>query len=293
LNIFQKSLSGRRHETRGDCPVCGYPGAYVESIGKTGQRIGWCASCQDRTAIAAILRGAGGDDRRAAAITAREAEATLQDREDSRIKALAIWRGAAPVTPNDPGGRYLARRGLALLMVSTALRYRPDVPHPDKSRHMGLVALVQDATGHPLGVHRTYLATDGRKARVEPVKASKGPIWGGAIRLTPAAREIIIGEGIETAASAGLLLKLPAWAAISAGNLALGLTLPPEVERVIIAADNDGVNVHGHNPGIEAAEAAARRWMAEGRKVRIVKPDTPGQDFNDVLQARIAAAVMP
>jgi hypothetical protein len=67
-----------------------------------------------------------------------------------------------------------------------------------------------------------------------------------------------------------------------------GLILPPEVERVTIAADDDGVNAKGRNPGLEAAEDAAARWQAEGRKVRIVKPNMPGKDFNNILQARAA-----
>ena len=92
-----------------------------------------------------------------------------------------------------------------------------------------------------------------------------------------------MAEGLETAASAGLLLGLPAWAAIACGNLGASLVLPRIVRAVVIAADNDG-------PGQRAAALAARRWMAEGRAVRIATPDGPGQDFNDVLLARLRDA---
>lgn len=199
-----------------------------------------------------------------------------------------IWDGAAPVTASDPAGRYLTRRSLAHLIGSPVLRYREDVPHPAGGRFMGMVALVQDAAGGLVAVHRTYLAPDGHKARVETQKASKGTVSGGAIRLAPVAREIVIGEEIETSASAGLLLGLPAWAAISAGNMGRSLILPPEVQEVTIAADDDGTDEQGRNPGLDAAEAAARRWKAEGRKVRIIKPNMPGKDFNDILQAHEA-----
>ena len=40
--------------------------------------------------------------------------------------------------------------------------------------------------------------------------------------------------------------------------------------------------------GARAADAAARRWLAEGRRVRVATPDLPGQDFNDLLLARMA-----
>ncbi len=275
-----------RREQRGACPVCGYPKAYVETTGKNGARIGWCASCQNNEAIAALLRGAGLGGRRAAGDCGASPEKALEDSK-KRVAAAVIWNGAAPVTPNDPAGKYFIRRVLAHLIGNPALRYRADVPHPGGGRYPAMVALVQDVAGKLMGVQRTYVAPDGNKARLEPVKASKGTIWGGAIRLAPpTAPEIVIGEGIETSASAGLLLGLPAWAAISAGNLGAGLVLPPEVRRVVIAADDDGMNAQGRNPGIEAAEAAARRWQAEGRDVRIIKPSQSGQDFNDVLRAQ-------
>jgi hypothetical protein len=74
------------------------------------------------------------------------------------------------------------------------------------------------------------------------------------------------------------LVGLPAWAAISAGNLAKGLVLPPEVHTVIVAADPDP-------EGERAAVSAALRWRVEGRTVRIARPTGTG-DFNDVLRER-------
>jgi putative DNA primase/helicase len=142
-----------------------------------------------------------------------------------------------------------------------------------------LIALVQDATGEPVAVHRTYLTAAGTKAAVEPVKASLGPVWGAAIRLDPEASEIVIGEGVESSASAGRLLSLPAWSAINAGNLGGGVTLPASVRSIVIAADADPA-------GRNAAKAAAERWQAEGRRVRVAYPDIAGQDFNDILRDR-------
>ncbi|MDE2344701.1 MAG: toprim domain-containing protein [Betaproteobacteria bacterium] len=276
-------------EWRGTCPACGYGSdAFTLSTGKDGRPLLWCASCQDNDALSTILRGVGAGADLARRDDRAAAQKALEAREKSRERARVIWAGAGPVTADNPAGRYLARRALGRLIGNATLRYRADVPHPTGGRHPALVALVQDAADNVLGVHRTYLATDGHKAHLEPVKASLGPIWGGAIRLAPAAPEIVIGEGIESSASAKLLLGLPSWAAISAGNLGKGLILPPEVQSVVIAADDDGVNAQGRNPGLEAAEAAAARWQAEGRKVRIIKPKTPGKDFNDILQARAA-----
>ena len=58
------------------------------------------------------------------------------------------------------------------------------------------------------------------------------------------------------------------------------LILPPlpRARIVIILADND---VNG--TGEKAAQKAAQRWLAEGRRVRIAIPPEPGSDFNDLL----------
>jgi len=118
---------------------------------------------------------------------------------------------------------------------------------------------------------------------VEPNRASLGPVWGGAIRLGEPSDddEVLIGEGIETAASAGRLLGLPAWAAISAGNLARGLVLPPTIRSVVIAVDPDP-------PGEAAATEAADRWIAAGLRVRLARP-TGHADFNDLIRAQVTA----
>ena len=175
-------------------------------------------------------------------------------------------------------------RGLGHLTASAVLRWRTDVTHPDLSgRVPAMLASIVNAEGEPVAVHRTYLLANGRKRLdVEP-RASLGPSWGGVVRLSApvSGLPLVIGEGIETSASAGLLMGLPAWAAISAGNLGQGLVLPPDVRRVVIAADPD-------EPGRVAARNAWARWRAEGREARIATPDGDG-DFNDLLRTREAA----
>jgi putative DNA primase/helicase len=196
-------------------------------------------------------------------------------RERATAAALRTWNGAAAAS-GTPADAYLIRRGLPGLAASPALRFRGDCSHPEGGRYPALVALVVDAAGKAIAVHRTYVTTAGQKATVEPSRASNGHVWGGAIRLDPEAPEIVIGEGIESSASAGRLLSLPAWSAVNAGNLGGGVVLPPSVRSVVIAADADAA-------GRNAAEAAAERWQAEGRRVRIACPDVPGHDFNDLL----------
>jgi len=203
------------------------------------------------------------------------------DETAERRKAVRAFWFRCDFATGTPVAAYLARRGLPWLAQNDAIRFRADTSHPKGGKLPAMVALVYDGAGSIAACHRTYLAGDGSKAGVAPPKASLGSFAGGAIRLHPAGPELLVAEGLETAASAGFLMGLPAWAAVACGNLACNMVLPPGVRSVTIAADPDG-------PGRRAAAKAARRWRAEGRKVSIATPDGPG-DFNDVLLARLAA----
>ena len=264
---------------RGTCPACDYARVFSIKNGTHNQPVYFCANGCSQEQLAETLQRCFGEGwkPKPQADGAAENDATAQARKSQQ--AIATFNGSEALAAGDPAALYLERRGLSPFISSPALRYRGDCTHPEQGRYPALVAVVQDVNGASVAIHRTYLTRDGRKAAVEPTKASKGPVWGGAIRLHALATELVIGEGLETSASAGLLLGLPAWAAISAGNLARGLVLPREVQSLVIAADNDA-------RGAKAAEDAAMRWRSEGRRVRIAWPDIPDHDFNDILLSR-------
>ena len=265
---------------RGDCPVCGYSRA-LSLKENNGRVCAFCANgCTQKYIIEALAQAAGGTWSVPSAQAEEAAQADSRARAASR--AALIWSGSSPAT-DTIADTYLCNRGLPGLAASATLRFRGDCNHPEGGRYPALVGLVVNVAGQATAVHRTYLAAAGHKAAVEPGKASKGQVWGGAIRLDLEAPEIVIGEGIETSASAGRIFDLPAWAAISAGNLARAVKLPPMVRAVVIAADAD-------NAGRNAAETAAVRWCAEGRRVRIACPDEAGRDFNDLLRERMEVA---
>ena len=257
---------------RGDCPACGYARAFSLRAGHHRPLL-YCANGCDRDTLGdAAARAAGGTWEP----PTRDLAAEASSRERKRAAARRLWSDAVPAA-GTLADRYLAGRCLPDLATSPRLRFFADTPHPEAGRLPAMIAAVSDAAGDLVAVHRTYLdAATARKARVEPAKASLGPIWGGSVRLHAVAAELVIGEGIETAASAGKLLQLPAWAAISAGNLARGLVLPQEVTSIVIAADSD-------DAGQDAARSAWSRWTSEGRTVRIATPDRHGADFNDIL----------
>jgi phage/plasmid primase-like uncharacterized protein len=196
--------------------------------------------------------------------------------------------------PETPGAVYLGLRALDHLITCPELGFHPRCPHPSGSRGNpvrlpAMIAAVRSADGALCAIHRTFLRRDGSgKADVEPVRASLGLVRGGAVRLAPvgAGDVLVLAEGVETAASAGLLMNLPAWAAVAAGNLAKSVGVPKVIRGMVIAADRDPPDAQGRCPGQDAARAASARFRAEGRMVRVVIPDAVDADFNDLLLAR-------
>lgn len=192
--------------------------------------------------------------------------------------ARRIWQQAQPIQ-GTPAQRYLRARGL-VGPIPPSLRYLGDLRHAPSRRHFpALIAAVQDVQGELVGIWRIYLERhpDGTwgKASVAPNKMGLGRAKGCAVRLGPAKQTLLIAEGIETALS--IALSRPGdsvWAALSTSGMR-SLVLPAHVETVILCADPDP-------PGISAAEGAARRFGAEGRRVRVAYPPG-GFDFNDLL----------
>src|SRR6185295_2478683 len=107
---------------------------------------------------------------------------------------------------------------------------------------------------------------------------------GAAVRLYIPGETLAIAEGIETALAVRLLTGLPVWAALNE-RLMRSMVLPREVRLVHIFADSDRNGV-----GEEAARELGERMRREGRAVRIGLPRRVGEDFLDVLNARVERA---
>jgi hypothetical protein len=191
-----------------------------------------------------------------------------------------IWRASAPAA-GTLADVYLQVRGITLRSLPADLRFVGRLWHtPTSTAWPAMVAVVRDVSGHMIGLHRTFLHSDGSgKAPVEPSKMTLGATGGGAVRLAPAGPALAVSEGIETGLSVMAATGMPTWTGLSAGGIRT-LVLPrlPLARTVTIAADSDPV-------GIEAAYGAAYRWQAEGRLVRIALPPL-GMDFNDLARER-------
>jgi phage/plasmid primase-like uncharacterized protein len=263
---------------RGTCPACGYPSAFSLTE-RAGRPLWWCGACRDNAAIGRALKIENRGGAYAKVAKAAKVPPARTGGDDPAAAAQRLWASGRPIE-GTVAGQYLAARGLAGF-TSPALRFRPVHRHAPSGTTWPvlLAAATNPITGRLQAIHRTYLARDGSaKAPVEPAKMTLGPIVGAVIRLSEPqpGKPLVIAEGIETAASAGLIFRCPGWAGIAAGNMSR-IELPPAVVEVIVAADADPV-------GQREAERAAQRWAAEGRRVRIAEPNTAGTDFNDLLQ---------
>ena len=259
----------------GTCPACRYKDS-LRITSQNGRALWWCGACQDQAAVTAAISGQ-------AAQAAPMAAAADASQTQKREWALNLWRDAQPAA-GTVVERYLAARGITL-RDDMPLRFLPNHLCRDSGKRWPvMVALMVDCAGTPQAIHRTFIAQDGKgKAPIATPRKTLGMVAGAAVRLAPVADRLVIGEGLETSISAGLMMGAPAWAAISAPNLEFKLKLPDSIREIIVAADHDG-------PGLKAARAALARWRAEGRAVKIARPQTPGQDFNDLWRARGSAA---
>jgi Toprim domain-containing protein len=205
--------------------------------------------------------------------TLAEARDFLQD--PNRVAAPA--RGAAPRNSVESARRlfaasrpiggtlaeiYLRKRGITLPLRFPSLRCHPDCYYrADKDSPLetwpALIASVTDLSGNITGIHRTWLARDGRgKAPLADPRRSMGQLLGHAVQFGAATDVLAAAEGIETALALKCLLpSLPVAAALSASNLS-ALLFPHGLRRLYIAADNDAAGVRALERLKERAEGA-------------------------------------
>jgi putative DNA primase/helicase len=276
--------SGRRYI--GACPACGYSNSFAVCDGADHPLV-FCHACQDTDAVILAIRRRGlwyqGAD------TDQSNLVQAQPRELSRagIRARELWIQAA-AAKGTLVDIYLQSRGIVAPIPPT-LRFLSQARHSPSNQLLPamIAAVTVWPERRPCAVHRTFLAVDGNgKAPVDTPRMTLGPCRRGAVRLAEATDHLMVGEGIETCMAAMQATGQPAWAALSTAGLR-NLEIPEHVKEVIILADGD-------LPGEEAAQYAARRWVHQGRRVRIARPPK-GQDFNDLLLsgARTAAGRMP
>lgn len=203
----------------------------------------------------------------------------VASRLERRDAALRLWEAGRAVT-GSLSERHCRQRGIA----------RP-LPGPEVLRHNNqaavsayrgqgyrrpaLLAAIQDAAGGFTAVEVTYLAAHGGRASdLRLPRKTVGPAPGGcAVRLDPAAPEMLVGEGVFTTLSATERFGLPGWALLSTRNLRAWS--PPEgVRSVLVAADR------GKDGEASAAQLQGRLGRAS-LAATIALPPAPFGDWNE------------
>lgn len=228
-----------------------------------------------------------------------------QEARNQIEKVRKTWASSLPANHPDaaPLRKYLVRRGINLQEIPSMLRLHPALPYFERDEETGrmvrlgttpaMIALVLDARGLPIALHRTYLDFEGNKAPVaDPKKMTMIPegrhVTGGAIRLVEPGPILNIAEGIETALAVMEATGIPTWPSISA-SLMKSVVVPDHVEAVCFWADKDRKKPDGtEGAGQKAAYEAAERLRAMGIRAGVMVPplDIPengkGVDWLDV-----------
>ncbi len=278
-------LKYRHGKYYGNCPVCEYQGFSLrEQNGKLLFKSHACGCSQDDL-IRQFREDGLWDSPKAGFFyqVAKEPKQSKKPASDTKDIARRTWRETVPATGTIVEA-YLQSRHITC-PVPESIRFNPRCWHDNsQAKHPAMIAKVRMWNSDELiAIHRTYLKPDGSgKAEIAPNKMTLGPYQGGAVHITPASETLAIAEGLETALTAHILGGIATWCALSASGMkALILPPLPLARYVHIFADKDTNFV-----GQEAAEAAAKRWSLEGRKVKILTPKRWGTDFNDLLQRK-------
>ncbi len=225
--------------------------------------------------------------------TAVSPQRSKEGKRSPRERLSAMIRETVPITDRSakPLWRYFKTRDLPVGRIVQAipghyrvLRFHPDLPYYTVENESlvlvdkfpALVAIVHDAAGKPVTVHRTYLSTDGLGKADVPGGARKlypvvdgRSLRGSAIRLGRRAVCMGLTEGIETALAVTLATGDRVWSVLNA--TLLGRWFPPTgVASVVIWADRDRSNV-----GQEQAKRLAQHLRREGFEVRLMLPAGP------------------
>ncbi len=207
-------------------------------------------------------------------------------RPDRRLRvetASRLWGATTERASYGTAGLYLQRRAVMGGAAASNLRLHPAAPlsvyQAGGRSRPALIARISDADDRLTAVELTYLETNGLPANgLRLARKTVGQVPpGAAVRLSPTAEYMLVGEGVVTTLSAMDRFGLPGWALMAANNLAAWRP-PASVRRVLIAADRGPV-------GETAAARLRRRLVRDGLEVGVSWPAPPFGDWNEVAVA--------
>lgn len=290
LNSVRRDVDWQSSKQKGICPLC-HKRKLSVSAGRDVEVVAKCWGGCNQAEVAAALGLSGGEPRTGAKLKHKSTSDQRYEEYCRFRDALAIFRRACDYS--DQPRAYFQSRSIdkcpptARLLPASETRTLTSI-RPDRfgralfSKQAPVMVLpIITSDGRFQGVHTTALKLEGNGKLNDNARRIFGLKKGGYIPLDideidPAA-PLIVGEGVETSASAMQIAGLQGVAAIDAGNFA-SVNLPP-CSELIIARDRG-------KAGGKAAEILAQRYAAR-LIVRIAVPPKVFADWNDAHQAAI------
>jgi len=193
------------------------------------------------------------------------------DIEKNTLRIKKIHAGLKRITPDNPSGLYLLRRGITEFPQQNAY-FHPAIPYYDEGVNIGsfpcLVGMIRTPEGELSTLHITYLNTNGTKADVpigKKILPTMLPMTGSAIQLFQATNVMAIAEGIESACSFTQMEGIPCWSVINSAGMSK-FSPPDGVKKIYVIADEDS-----NFCGTRAAYEVANRLSIKGLDVCVVR----------------------
>ncbi len=220
-----------------------------------------------------------------------EKESLEKEREAKEVqqkieRAQNLWSKGQPIQ-GTIAERYLKEHRKIEGKLPEDFRYLPNVKvageqNTGKSTPCLMVA-ARSNTGDITAVQLTFLdPKTANKANIPVQKRSYGLLKGSAVTLQAGkdSNYLFIAEGVETALSlkeAGIEGTIKA----SLGLANMGRIEPQDPKtHIVICGDHDVP----HSPAAKSLQKSVQALQERGFKVTVIKPNTLGEDFNDVLK---------
>ena len=220
--------------------------------------------------------------------------APAKPKADMRPVAQRIVNESVPIE-GTPAAVYLRSRGITMDLPHTLRFARLAPPQIEGNGLLAangpgllptLVAIVTDPAGELVGLQRTYLTEDGRKAatkatdtdRKPKVKYSLGNVVGGAVQIGPPSASMLVTEGLEDGLTLHQALGRSVWVAAGTSMMPQ-MTFATVTRSIVIGADGD-------DAGEAAATKAAEAFATAGLATRIMRPSRGYKDFNAELMGQ-------
>jgi hypothetical protein len=215
-----------------------------------------------------------------------EKERETKEVQQKIVRAQNLWAKGHPIQ-GTIAERYLKEHRKIEGALSQDFRYLPNVKMAGEQSagksYPCLMVAARSNTGDVTAVQLTFLdPKTANKANIPVQKRSYGLLKGSAVTVQTGkdSKYLFIAEGVETALSlkeAGLKGTIKA----SLGLANMGRIEPQDPKtHIVICGDHDAPQ----SPAAKSLQKSVQALQEQGFKVTVIKPNTLGEDFNDVLK---------